>query len=204
LTVLRTNLDVLKEPALSDDDRAACLAEMHDEAESMSRLIADLLLLSRDKKQAMTVAPVDLSTLCEDAATRLRATDAGRHPLSIDVAAGVWVSGDRERLAQMLWNLLENALEYTPAGGGIELRLEQADGRARLTVKDSGMGISEADLPHIFDRFYRGETARSVRSEGSGLGLAIVRYVAEAHGGEVTLSSPPDEGTTVVAELPTA
>jgi len=203
LTVLRTNLDVLNEPALSDEDRAACLAEMHAEAESMSGLIADLLLLSRDKKQAMTVAPVDLSTLCEDAATRLRATDAGVHQLSIDVAAGVQVSGDRERLAQMLWNLLENASDYTPAGGEIDLRLEQCEKRARLTIKDSGIGVSEADLPNVFERFYRGESARSVRSEGSGLGLAIARYVAEAHGGEVTLSSRPGEGTTVVAELPT-
>ncbi len=203
LTVMRTNLDVLREPALSDEDRAACLAEMHTEAESMSRLIADLLLLSRDKKQAMTVAPVDLSALCEDAASRLRATDGGRHQLSIGVAQNVQVSGDRERLAQMLWNLLENALDYTPVGGRIELLLEQSEGRARLTVKDSGIGVSEADLPHVFERFYRGGGARSVRSEGSGLGLAIARYVAEAHGGEVALSSRPEEGTTVVAELPT-
>jgi signal transduction histidine kinase len=203
LTVLRTNVDVLKEPALSDEDRAACLAEMRTEAESMSRLIADLLLLSRDKKQAITHAPVDLSALCDAAATRLRAADGGRHQLSIDLASGVRVNGDRERLAQMLWNLLENALEYTPAGGEIELRLEQTEGGARLTVKDSGIGVSEADLPHVFERFYRGDAARSVRSDGSGLGLAIARYLAEAHGGEVTLSSRPEEGTTAVADLPT-
>ncbi len=203
LTIIRTNLDVLKEPALPEEDRAACLAEMHHEAESMSRLIADLLLLSRDKKQAMTVAPVDLSALCEDAAARMRAVDNDHHRLTVQLAPNVRVSGDRERLAQMLWNLLENAIEYTPDGGEIDLRLDQSDGRARLTVHDSGIGVSEADLPHVFERFYRGETARSLRSEGAGLGLAIARHIAEAHGGRVTLSSPQGEGTTVVADLPT-
>jgi signal transduction histidine kinase len=112
----------------------------------------------------------------------------------------VSILGDRERLAQMLWTLLENAMNYTPAGGRIGLRLSRADGIARVEVADSGIGVSAQDLPHVFERFYRGTAARSMHSEGSGLGLAIARYVAEAHGGGVAVASD-DEGTVIVVEL---
>jgi two-component system, OmpR family, sensor kinase len=201
LTVLRTNVDVLKEPGLSAEDREACLAEMRSEAESMSRLLSDLLLLSRDNKQAIARGEVDYSALCEEAAARLRAQDGGRHEIESEIAPEVHIVGDRERLAQMLWNLLENAMNYTPAGGRIALRLGQADGIARVDVADSGIGIQAKDVPHVFERFYRGDAARSMRSEGSGLGLAIARYVAEAHGGEVRVSGNVGGGTVIVAEV---
>ena len=204
LTVLRTNVDVLKEPGLSAEDRDACLAEMRSEAESMSRLLSDLLLLSRDKKQAIARGQVDFTALCEEAASRLRAKDEDRHEIRSDLAPGVRILGDRERLAQMLWNLLENAMNYTPAGGRIGLRLSRADGVARVEVADSGIGVSAQDLPHVFERFYRGAAARSMHSEGSGLGLAIARYVAEAHGGGVVVSSGDGGGTVIVAELQTS
>jgi signal transduction histidine kinase len=201
LTVLRTNVGVLKEPGLSPEEREACVAEMTAEAEGMSRLLSDLLLLSRDKKQAISHEPIDYTSLCEQAAARLRAQDDS-HELSAAVAPDVRVMGDKERLAQMLWNLLDNALHYTPAGGRIELHLQRLDGLARVEVRDNGAGIVDEDLPHIFERFYRGEEARAVRSEGSGLGLAIVKYVAEAHGGSVSISSHAGEGTVAIADLP--
>jgi len=201
LTVLRTNIDVLREPGLSPEDREACLTEMRAEAESMSRLLSDLLLLSRDKKQAIARTLVDYTALCEQAAARFRAKDENRHELSTDLAREVRVMGDGERLAQMLWNVLENAMNYTPSGGRIDLILIEADGIARLEVKDTGIGIGMQDLPYVFERFYRGTAARSMHSGGSGLGLAIARYVAEAHGGGLTLSSRWNEGTVVVAEL---
>ena len=201
LTVLRTNIDILKEPGLPPEERETCVAEMTAEAGAMSRLLSDLLLLSRDKKQAIAHEPVDYTALCQQAAARLGAQD-DHHELRADVAPDVQVMGDKERLAQMLWNLLDNALHYTPAGGRIELRLQRLDGLAHVEIRDSGVGIRDEDLPHIFERFYRGQAARAVRSEGSGLGLAIVKYVAEAHGGSVSISSRAGEGTIAVADLP--
>ncbi len=106
------------------------------------------------------------------------------------------------RLAQMLANLLDNAARYTPQGGRIHLRLSRVDGSARVEIRDTGIGISPEDLSHIFERFCRGEAARAAGAEGSGLGLAIVKYVAEAHGGAVTVRSELGQGSTFTVDLP--
>lgn len=203
LTVLRTNIDVIKNPDLSPQERSASLAEMSAEAMSMSRLISDLLLLSRETPQAIQATLVDYSALCQQTMTRLRTQDDG-HELVSDVPPGVRVLGDRERLEQMLWNLLENAARYTPNGGRIALRLQSEDSVARIEIADEGVGIPEEDQPHLFERFFRGELARAMQGEGSGLGLAIVQYVVEAHGGSVRITSKPGEGTVVVVDLPLA
>jgi two-component system OmpR family sensor kinase len=202
LTVLRTNIDVMKNPELSADERAACLSEMSAEAGAMSRLLSDLLLLAREVPQAIERASVDYSSLCEETVARLRTQDV-RHTLEAQVAPAVRVMGDRERLAQMLWNLLENAAQYTPAGGRIEFRLERVNGLARVEVEDTGVGIAEQDQSRVFERFYRGELARTLRTEGVGLGLSIVKYVAEAHGGGVEITSRLGQGSRVVIDLPT-
>lgn len=201
LTVLRTDIDILNDPSLPAEEREACFEEMRAEAEAMSRLLSDLLLLSREEKQAIGEAPVDYSLLCEQAVARLRTQDA-HHRTVAEVVPGVRVLGDRERLAQMLWNLLENAAQYTPDGGEIELHLRLVNGFARVEVQDTGIGIAEEDLPHVFDRFYRGEGARAIREEGVGLGLSIVKYVAEAHTGTVTVSSQAGHGTTFSVDIP--
>jgi signal transduction histidine kinase len=203
LTVLRTNIDILNDPALPAEEREACFQEMRAEAEAMSRLLSDLLLLSREEKQAIGEAPVDYSLLCEQAVARLRTQDA-HHKTVAEVVPGVRVQGDRERLAQMLWNLLENAAQYTPDGGQIELHLRLVNGFARVEVQDTGIGIAENDMPHVFDRFYRGEGAQAVRQDGVGLGLAIVKYVAEAHGGMARASSQPGCGATLSVDIPLA
>jgi len=203
LTVLRTDIDILNAPSLPAEDREACFQEMRAEAEAMSRLLSDLLLLSREEKQAIGEAPVNYSLLCEQAVARLCTQDA-HHRTVAEVVPGVRVLGDRERLAQMLWNLLENAAQYTPDGGRIELHLRPVNGFARVEVQDTGIGIAEEDMPHVFDRFYRGQGARAIREEGIGLGLAIVKYVAEAHTGTVTVSTQPGRGTTFSVDIPLA
>jgi two-component system OmpR family sensor kinase len=203
LTVLRTNIDILRDPSLPEEEREACLREMRAEAEAMSRLLSDLLLLSREGRQEIEHAPVDCSSICEQTVARLRARDDD-HKFEARVAAGAWVKGDEKRLRQMLQNLLENSVHYTPGGGRIELNLRLIDGLAQLKVRDTGIGISNEDLPYIFDRFYRGQDARAVRSEGSGLGLSMVKYIAEAHGGSVEVTSQPGHGTTFVVVLPLA
>jgi two-component system OmpR family sensor kinase len=201
LTVLRTNIDILSDPTLPSEEREGCLQEMGTEAENMSRLLADLLLLSREGRQEVARAPVDCSSICQHAAARLRAQD-DRHELATEIAGEVHVAGDEKRLGQMVWNLLANAAQYTPEGGHIKLRLRRLDGLARLEVEDTGIGISEEDLPHIFDRFYRAEGARAIYSEGDGLGLAIVKYIVEAHDGSIKVTSRPGRGTTFLVDLP--
>jgi two-component system OmpR family sensor kinase len=203
LTVLRMNIDILNDPALPPEQREVCLREIRREAETMSRLLSDLLLLSREGAQAFDRTFVDYTSLCKEAMARLRTQD-NRHDLRSNVAEGVGVVGDKERLAQMLWNLLDNAARYTPDEGRIELRLLRLDSLARLEVEDTGIGISEDDLPHIFDRFYRSQLARATAADGVGLGLSIVKHVAEAHGGGVKVDSQPGRGTTFTVDLPAA
>jgi two-component system OmpR family sensor kinase len=203
LTVLRTNLDILRDPTLPPEEREGCLQEMTTEAETMSQLLADLLLLSREGRQEVARAPVDCSSICDQAVNRLRSQD-DRHELAAEIEAEVRVQGDEQRLGQMIWNLLANAKQYTPEGGRIELRLQRLNGLARLEVQDTGIGISEDDLPHIFDRFYRAEDARAIYNEGDGLGLAIVKYIVEAHDGSIKVTSHPGDGTTFAVDLPLA
>jgi signal transduction histidine kinase len=111
---------------------------------------------------------------------------------------------DRHRIREMLLNLVTNAIKYTPAGGTIELTLAEQDGSVSLTVGDTGIGIAPGDLPHIFERFWRADPARSRTGDrpGTGLGLSITKWIAEAHGGSITVRSRPRRGTTFTVRLP--
>jgi len=113
------------------------------------------------------------------------------------------VHADRNRIRQLLLNLVTNAVKYTPAGGEISLGLETQPDAVVLTVADTGIGIAAGDLPHIFDRFWRADPARSRvgESPGTGLGLAITKWVAEAHGGTITVQSRPGRGTLFTVTL---
>jgi two-component system sensor histidine kinase BaeS len=122
--------------------------------------------------------------------------------LRLDVAPEpIRVEGDIDRLRQVFSNLVSNALRYTPEGGTIALDARTREGGAQITVCDTGIGISVADLPHVFDRFYRGSSARDRASGGSGLGLAIARALVEAHGGTITVESTVGQGTTFTVTL---
>jgi two-component system OmpR family sensor kinase len=201
LTVLRANIDVLKDPGINQDQREACLGEMSTDAENMGRLLSDLLLLSREEAQAIDHAPVDFTAVCANAITRMKARDR-QHELVVELEDGVRLRGDKERLSQMLSNLLDNASAYTPQGGRIKVKLKSSDHVARVEVRDTGQGIPPNDLPHVFERFYRGDGARTARRDGVGLGLSIVKYIAEAHGGSVTVSSEPGRGAAFTVDLP--
>jgi two-component system sensor histidine kinase MprB len=201
LTILRTNLDILRDPTLPEADRAACLERMSREARAMSSLVGDLLLLNRDKTQSLEHVPVALSHVCTDEVSRLQFAEPSARVIA-EVAPNVVVDGDEQRLHQMVKNLLENAVNYSPRGGRVTLRLSESDGQAQLVVQDSGPGIAKEDRPHIFDRFYRGASAREMRSDGVGLGLAIVKYVVDGHGGTITVESAPEGGASFVVRLP--
>jgi two-component system sensor histidine kinase MprB len=201
LTVIRTYIDVLEDPRLSEDERTASLQEMREEAEMMSKLIADLLLISREGEQAMARGIVDLPMLCSRLYARLCAQDTA-HRYSFSTQGEGRVVGDAERLEQMVSNLLENAAQNTPERGDIGLAVERENGTVRIRVTDNGAGIPEDEQPRVFERFFRGSNAQATRSDGYGLGLVIVKHVAESHGGHAGFHSRPGAGSSFVVELP--
>jgi heavy metal sensor kinase len=203
LTVIRANLSFLWRET-DPETRADCLREAETEAARMSRLVTDLLLLGQSESAAfLQRAPLDLAAVLQDVAEQARARGDGR-PVELSPLEPVVIRADADRIRQMLWNLVENALRYTPAEAPIRLSLRRTAGFAEVSVADEGPGIPAEHLPRIFERFYRVDSARSRASGGSGLGLAIVRHIAEAHGGEVSAQSEPGRGSTFRVRLPLA
>jgi two-component system OmpR family sensor kinase len=172
------------------------------EAARMHRMVEDLLLLARlDQDRPLATAPVDLSRLAEDAVADLRAAHPGRRA-TVDAPDRLFTEGDDDRLAQMLGNLLANAVQHTPPETSIRVTVRDAPpDRVALVVADDGPGMSPATRDRAFERFYRDEGAR--RGAGAGLGLSIVSAIAAAHGGEVGVTSAPGAGTAVTVRLPT-
>ena len=201
LTVIRANLGFLWRDT-DPDTRAECLREAETEAARMSRLVTDLLLLGQSTSDALLRrAPLELGGLLHEVADRARAQSPDRS-VEVRVGSQLTAHADADRVRQLLWNLVENALRYTPAGGAVRLSLSRDEQCAHLSVADEGPGIATEHLPHIFDRFYRVDPARSRATGGSGLGLAIVRHIAEAHGGRVSVESEPGRGSVFRVWLP--
>ena len=170
----------------------------------MRRLVNDLLLLAeKDSTRVVERTPMRLDSLIEETVA-VTVREAETHRVHVEVETPVVVEGDPERLMQVVRNLVENALMHTPAGTLVEVRLTQAHGYAHITVADNGPGIPPEHLPHLWDRFYRVDQARSRAQGSTGLGLPIVKYLAEAHGGSVTVSSTPGHGTTFTVLVPLA
>ncbi|MFN8632258.1 MAG: ATP-binding protein [Chloroflexota bacterium] len=183
------------------DDAIRAIAE---ESERMGRLVSDLLALARaDAGQPLAQRPLMLDTLLIDVYQQAR-HQATHLKLTIGELEQVEVLGDPDRLRQVLLNLVDNACRYTEAGGTVTLSLEQRDGFARLAVADTGPGIGPDDLPHVFERFYRADTARTRAAGGTGLGLAISQVIAEGHGGHIEVESELGHGSTFTLVLPVA
>jgi signal transduction histidine kinase len=200
--VIRGNLDLLR-LGLPEEERRASVREAGEEVERMSRLAADLLLLAEaDAEEVVERKPVAFDAVVGAAWERARHFDGGVHEIRLANLSPSPLLGDRTRLDQLVSNLIENALHYTPAGGRVEIGLARQEHEVVLRVSDTGVGIEEQHLPRIFERFYRVDKARSRNSGGTGLGLAIVKSVAEAHGGHVAVSSAPGQGTTFTVWLP--
>ncbi len=169
-------------------------------ATRMSRLIDDLLILSRLESQQVPVnpCPMDLKglVLSTTASFERQAADKGIR-LSASLPEGLPpVLGDRDRLEQVMVNLLDNAIKYTPSGGSVEVAACESDGMVQVDVKDTGIGIPPEDIPRIFERFYRVDKARSRELGGTGLGLAIVKHIIQGHDGRVWVESEPGRGST--------
>jgi two-component system phosphate regulon sensor histidine kinase PhoR len=193
--------------ALPDDPGAGLrFAErIGREAERLDVLVRDLLDLSRVDRGALDVEPVDLVGLVKEIVGGYAdRAEERRIKLSTELQSGVAIRGDRAQLGLLLSNLVDNALRYTPGKGSVRVRLEAVEGRAVVQVRDTGEGIPAAELPRVFERFYRVDKARTRQTGGTGLGLAIVRHVAEAHGGTVQVDSELARGTTFTVTLPLA
>ena len=174
----------------------------------MTEMVDNLLTLARadEGRAPLAVEEADLRELVADVSeTAGMLGESAEVCVTTDIPAGpVRLAVDRHRIRELLLNLVTNAIKYTPAGGTVGLSLSEAADAVTLAVSDSGIGIAPGDLPHIFDRFWRADPARSRTGEraGTGLGLAITKWIAEAHGGTITVQSRPGRGTLFTVRLP--
>lgn len=203
LAAMQGNLEVLDRGAARDPELLAeSLADMRREVARLIRMANDLLLLAQSEAGIqLRHEPVELDTLLLEVHRELRPL-AGAIQLRIGEEDQIVVQGDSDRIKQALLNLGVNALQHTPPGGCVTLGLARRDGMAALSVADSGAGINADDLPYIFERFYRADRSRSRNRGGAGLGLAIVKWIAEAHGGQVLVSSTIGAGSCFTIVLP--
>jgi len=207
LTIIKGDLDVVRRRPRSPAEYEATIDRVDEEVTRLGALMEDLLTLARaDSGQAELAREfVYFDALVDDVVARLRRlAEAGGLALETRLARDVAVVGDTARLRQMVLNLVSNAVKYTPAEGRVRVTLTGQDGWARLEVKDTGIGIAPADLPHVFDRFFRADKARARTEGGTGLGLAIARWTVEAHGGRLTVASQPGKGSVFTVLLPLA
>jgi two-component system sensor histidine kinase MprB len=198
LTSLRTNIEVLlRVKELPEPDRAELLKDVNAQLEEMTTLVGDVVELAREDEAQLEPIEVRLDSLVERAVERARRR-APAMTFDVELTPGS-VRGQPVLLERAVLNVLDNAVKWSPPAGTVKLRLRR-DQVWSLDVLDQGPGIAPADLPYVFDRFYRAESARSL--PGSGLGLAIVQQVVVSHGGTVSVSAPPTGGTQVHIELP--
>jgi two-component system, OmpR family, sensor histidine kinase MprB len=196
VTSLRTNIEVLlADPGLDEDERRRLLADVVEQSEELTGLVADLIELARGDLPAESVEDTRLDRVVEEAVARGRRNSPGiRFETELQP---VIVEGVPERLGRAVNNLVDNAARHSPRGGTVEVIVDAGGVR----VRDHGPGIDPEDLPHVFDRFFRGANSRG--EQGSGLGLAIVRQVTEQHGGSATAENGPDGGALFTLHLPT-
>jgi len=206
LTVIKGTIETLEDGALDDvAGRGPLLDSMQRETERLIRLVNDLLLLTRADAGTlgMDLEPLDLVELARARGEHLSAL-AARHKVELAVtgAESAWVAGDADRLSQVLDNLIDNAIRYSPENSTIEIEIRSGGDECQCAVKDHGPGIPAKHLPFIFERFYRADISRNRQTGGAGLGLAIVKALVQAQGGRISAESVEGQGTTIRFTLP--
>jgi heavy metal sensor kinase len=207
LTVMRGELESLAQDPRLDPERREALGSVLEEVDRLAEIVEGLFALSRldaGETHAEWVR-FDLAELAATTADQMSLLAEDKEvSLACDSATAVTVAGDRARLKQVVVNLLDNAIKYSPRGGRVSLSVRREGGFAVLDVSDSGIGIPAEALPHVFKRFYRVDSSRSREAGGAGLGLSIVRSICLAHGAEVEVTSAPGAGSTFRIRQPLA
>ena len=205
VSILMGETELAVNNLLDYEECKAALSSRREELLRMTRIIDDLLALSQFDygERTLQSKPLDFSDLvievCEQQRNQAKAKGI---ELELTKTVPVTIEGDSSRLRQMVRNILDNAIKYTPNGGKVTIELQRSNGReCVLRVSDTGIGIPESSLPHIFDRFYRVDKARTREEGGSGLGLSIVKEIAEAHGGRIGVQSEVGAGTILTIIL---
>ena len=197
---------MMQNGSFNSDSAARGMEVIFRNARSQAQLIDDLLDVSRiiTGKMNLNPRPISLGSVIDSAVETMRpAIDAKTIDLQISLSETPSVIGDSDRLQQVVWNLISNAVKFTPENGQIRVRLETIDSQARIVVSDTGKGIGSNFLPHVFERFRQADGTTTRKYGGLGLGLAIVRHIVDLHGGTVEASSPGDgKGTTFIVKLP--
>jgi heavy metal sensor kinase len=209
LAVLRGETEVALTKTRTIDAYQESLSLIKDEAERLSRIVEDLFILARqplDAPAALMKEPLSLHEVVRDCAraAQVLAVRKGVRLKTENDDASIVLNGDEELLNRMILNLLDNAVKYTLSGGEISIALMRQNQHAQIIVRDTGIGIPPIDQPHVFDRFYRVDKARSRALGGAGLGLSIVRWIVDAHGGKINVQSTPGKGSAFTVELPLA
>lgn len=207
LHILRGNLEGLQDGVYESTPEH--IQAMLDETQMLSRLVEDLqtLSLAEAGQLQLRMEPVDVAELLADVGTSFsgpfEAAGIDLQVQTVGLPEDLMITGDVERLDQVLSNLMGNALRHTPAGGSIFLKAAAPPGEIQITVRDTGEGISPEELPYVFDRFWRADKSRHRQSgTGSGLGLAIAKQFIQAHGGQISVESQLGQGTTFTIDLP--
>ena len=202
LTVIKGNVDLMRRMKTLDEES---LISIDQEAGRLTRMVGGLLLLTQAESGRLTLdmKRVELDLLLTEVFQEMSVLARNRVRVHLNEIDQVYVKGDRDRLKQVLINLVANAVQYTPAGGEVFLSLEKIREQARVICRDTGPGIAAVDLPHIFERFYRAERSRTRGNTASfGLGLSIANWIVEQHGGRIEVKSQEGKGTTFAIWLP--
>jgi len=205
LSVIASQVDVTLERPRSGREYQEALRVVRHEAERMRGLVSDLLTLARadSGRAGLERERLALDKLAEAVTFQLQGlADARRVRLGLGRVEPTVVLGDESRLMQLLFNLIDNAIKYTPPGGEVTVSVESRDGGGAVAVADTGIGIPPEHLPHLFERFYRVDKARTRWEGGTGLGLAICDWIARAHDGRIEVNSKPGAGSTFTVYLP--
>jgi signal transduction histidine kinase len=210
LTAVKLNVEALREGAMEEPQVARrFLKQIEDELDRLNRMVNDLLLLSRIEanRDSVPYETIDISLLAKEtlAFWQARAQKAGLDLQLVTSTAQIpMVRGNEDQLRQLLDNLLDNSVKNTLPGGCVEIAISRDPNHpvVHMEIKDSGRGISEEHLPHIFERFYHIDEVQKTATNGSGLGLAIVKSIVEAHGGKIGATSMPGSGTTIWVDIP--
>ena len=197
---------LIDNPDMPPEDARPILEIMHRHSRRLNALVEDLLILARleSRDEKLHLAPLDVAKFLRESVTDWSLRSAEKQiALTADIAPGVrMISADAFRLEQVMGNLIENAIKYTNNGGRVTVHASVAEDGVEIRVEDTGLGIPAADVPRIFERFYRADKGRSREHGGTGLGLSIVKHIVLAHGGSVRAESEHGRGTRIIFRLP--